>query len=228
MVYSNIEYGGDKPYNNFRISNSTARAPELRCFLYGFLLRCFLWVLVALLIMGSCCAVFYGFLLPCFLWVLVTLFFMGSCYAVFYGFLLRCFLWVLVALFFMGSCCAVCMGSCCAVFLWVLIALFFYGFLLRCFFMGSCCSVFSFLCSIFSIIVNLYFFFVLLFYFEWSFLLTLWYLQAFLQRQVGDLLYMIRNEFTLLFWIILLHSCSINVRENRKGKQEWPFQRLLI
>jgi hypothetical protein len=170
MVYSNIEYGGDKPYNNFRISNSTARAPELRCFLYGFLLRCFLWVLVAL------------------------------------------FVWVLVALFF----------------LWVLNALFFYGFLLRCFFMGSCCSVFCFLCSIFSIIVNLYFFFVLLFYFEWSFLLTLWYLQAFLQRQVGDLLYMIRNEFTLLFWIILLHSCSINVRENRKGKQEWPFQRLLI
>jgi hypothetical protein len=85
MVYSNIEYGGDKPYNNFRISNSTARAPELRCFLYGFLLRCFLWVLVALLIMGSCCAVFYGFLLRCFLWVLVAL-----------------FVWVLVALFFYG------------------------------------------------------------------------------------------------------------------------------
>jgi hypothetical protein len=80
MVYSNIEYGGDKPYNNFRISNSTARAPELRCLLYGFLLRCFLWVLVALFVWVLVALFFYGFLLRCF--------FMGSCCAV--------FLWVLV------------------------------------------------------------------------------------------------------------------------------------
>ena len=124
MVYSNIECGGDKPYNNLRISNSTARAPELRCFIYGFLLRCWLWVLVALFFMGSCCPVFYGFLLRCFLWVLVALFFNGFLLRCFLWVLVGLFLWVLVALFFMGSCCAVVMGSCCAVF---------YGFLLRCF-----------------------------------------------------------------------------------------------